>query len=328
MSLKDYPKEPFARTCGSSWNRELVVDGLLPNLQYGAQFTETLPPLADRIPPDVGRDRGDEQALLERLSQTIGVYSERVSLSGVLSVDQKQSALYLLDFAARSIEVIRAIYGLWYDRAGGAWGLGEGDLLKDFDPMCTGFGDDLTASQFGESRWCPTQEETADRKRHRKLIRDHLEAALRYTRCAQYVYLRIVLYKRALDAYREEKGFVVGGLGAEEPPDHPGPGYGFGGLTGFDRDGFDPNDFFPGDPDTADPDNLPDTPEYDPPDDPFPLPTPDPEEDLPEPPDGDPVGEPGPSEGATPSETQSTLNKGALALGGIALGVLLWKALK
>ena len=228
-----YPTSPSGRPCGTDWNVGFTVTGKLNGIDFGSQFREQLDPIMTRL-PSLSWNQAEERGEVEDLRWRINVLRDTVAFqlsSGNLRPADAESISVLLEKAETYLEAMQTIYERWDNRPEGSWPLSKGDLLKDFDDRCGGFGAPL-GGHFGTRR-CPTEGETAKRKVDRTRIANLFLGALQHVQCARYLTARLKLYNQAYRAFREQ-AFTPGGFGAEPPvPDPTTPGV--GGLVTEER---------------------------------------------------------------------------------------------
>jgi len=360
-----YPREQgvFWGRCGSTWNREIEVTGWIQSLRFGDQFAVDLQPLAtDEEVAAVGRDSAEERQLFQYLDGRRQYFAGLAATVSYLKPAQRASIQELLDRADELVELIGDIYRKWerfpcfidlgeqspvcawplsWADNVGAWRKRCGEL--PFEPGKSYSAFDAT-SGTQRTFTCPISPgsplarlDGTTRAQDREQIRDITKGVLHHLRCAHYTLNRLKLYSQAWREYRDSqmKGTWVG----LEPPEEEPETLGFGGLKADIPPGVDPNDFLP-DPPT--PGEIFPVPadldfDFDPPgekdeEDPSELPEPDPDS-LP-PWDQGPDAEGAPDTGAPGAASASddthsrTLKYGAIGLGAVAVGAIIYKGIK
>ena len=323
--------------CGDSYTRRITVTGALPGKDWGGQYTATLEPLVtpwEFGQADLSHDSANERALVEDLRAVLGSIRADVMSEATLRHKDRTQLLALLNSGDVQLDDLPGIYEHWLKflcirglpEAGVCpWPLDWGDGPQDWFFECDKPHPGVTfVGADGNARTCPPPSIELDRTDARDTIRDRVDAAFGFARCAQYWLAKWRLWGQALSTYvpvsdptstwgqrTDPKPTPVqavpgpGGLLYQPPPSvDPRPSGPFVPLPQPDPD---PDPTFPG----------------------FPLPDPD-LAPAPEPGDRPPEGEDETGSGPIPPEGESeTLSSGAgvvaLAVGGVLLVLALRK---
>lgn len=320
-----FPSEPGSTSpCGWSWFRNYQVTGEIPKTGgFGKQHDVNLQPIVmqNDLPEEYGRDNATERNVIDKIEQRIIKTAERVQQYQEWLKDKDIDVLnWLLSHASAHVEAVDEIYDRWKERNGGSYPLPKPDAI-DFIPQCVGknFNELVevkTEDGRGTSTWmrCPSMWELDERKKDRRRIKDRILDALHHVRCAEFGVFRLMLYRKALEEWKQQHPTddlatphvvgqpQVGGLGT---PHVPPPFGGVGG--GLKVPAMPPEN--PGDVLLPDPKTLPPPDQLPPDEEPQPLPT---------------DGAPGPA-APTASEGSGTLGKVVMAG---AAGLIAWLVLK
>jgi len=309
-----FPSErPSQGGCGASWPDPLTVDGKIPGVSFGHDYTVDLAPVA---PADAmrrnegllswdGLHEGTIRGMIEE--EISNLFEEALLFRDTLGTENYLAINNLIQHARAKFVEVDGIHKRWSDRR---YPL----KMTKYNPQCSatssgpGIPPGGALSQFDR---CPTAEENLQRVLDRDRIVELFVNACHFVRCAQFGMWRVKLYR---DALRDWKNTPQGGAPddlAPTPPSSPTPPFGSGDFAAVPGDPVVPPPVppipepppFPSD--FGNGESIPDPGEPDPPELPDPV---TPEDDEPSPTgEGEPAptgeGEPAPTGEGEPAPT-------------------------